>query len=78
MSTCPTCTVPLIVGTPVAGELGLAATAPVSTLVKASPLPLSSVKEIRTLMALPSSVSASVYVALVAPEISASLLASHW
>ena len=55
-----------------------AATESVAALVSSSLLPASSVKESLTLMVLPSSESTSVYVELVAPSISASLLVSHW
>ena len=54
----PTWAVPLMVGAPVAGVLGVggaAATALVTALVSSSSLPASSVKETLTLMALPSS-----------------------
>ena len=52
--------VPLMVGAPVAGELGLVATAPVAALVNVSSLPASSVKLTCTLMASPSSAVAKV------------------
>ena len=77
VSVCPTCAVPLIAGAPVAALLGLAAAAAVGVLVRVSWCPLSSVKDTRTLIVLPSSASTSVYVALVPPEMSESL-ESHW
>ena len=48
VSVSPTCTVPLMVGRPVAGLLGLAATVAVAPLVSVSALFLSSVKDTRT------------------------------
>ena len=70
VSVSPTRTVPLMVGAPVAGELGRAATVAVGALSSASPLPASSVKLTRTLMVLPASSSAGVYVEPVAPGMS--------
>ena len=78
VSVSPTWAVPSMVGPPVAVLLGLPATAGVAALVNVSWLPLSSVKETRTLIALPSSESVRVYVELVAPAISVSLFESHW
>ena len=52
-------------------------TGPVGALVSSSSLPAPSVNETRTLIALPSSVLAKVYVEPVAPLMSASP-ASHW
>ena len=60
VSVSPTCAVPLMVGKPVAGVLGRAATAAIAVLVRISSLFLSSVKVTRTLMALPSSESTRV------------------
>ena len=60
VSVSPTCAVPLMVGAPVAGLFGLAATAAVVALVSVSSLPASSVKDTFTLMALPSSLSVRV------------------
>ena len=62
VSVSPTCTVPLIVGAPVAGVLvvGAAATASVAALVSDSSLPASSVKPTRTLITWPASASARV------------------
>ena len=60
VSVSPTCAVPLMMGCPVAGLLGLAFTASVATLVRLSACPLSSVKDTATVMTLPSSVSTSV------------------
>ena len=56
----PTWAVPVMVGAPVAGLLGVGAAASVAALVTVSSLPASSVKLTFTLMALPSSVSVSV------------------
>ena len=59
----PTWAVPVMVGAPVAGVLGgggAAATAPVAALVSSSSLPASSVKDTRTLMALPASAATRV------------------
>jgi hypothetical protein len=55
VSVSPTWAVPLMVGAPVARELGLAATVSVATLVRDSWLSASSLKETRTLMVLPAS-----------------------
>ena len=60
VSVSPTWAVPLMVGWPVAGVLGLAATVSVAALVSVSGLPASSVKDTRTLTVLPSSESISV------------------
>ena len=57
VSVSPTWAVPLIVGAPVTGEFGLAATASVAALVSVSPMPASSVKDTCTLTVLPSSAS---------------------
>ena len=53
----PTCAVPLMVGAPVVGVLGLASTAVVAALVSDSWLSASSVKLTCTLMVLPTSLS---------------------
>ena len=63
-------------GAPVAEWLGRGSTAAVASLVRDSALPRSSVNETVTLMVLPSSLSARVWLELVAPSISASS-ASH-
>ena len=60
VSVSPTWAVPLIVGTPVAALLGLAATDAVAALVSDSALPAPSVKETRTEMASPCSEAVSV------------------
>ena len=72
----PTRAVPLIAGAPVAALL-VGATAAVAALVRVSPKPASSVNVTCTLMALPTSVAARMYVDPVAPEMAASS-ASHW
>ena len=56
----PTWAVPVMVGTPVAEVLGLAATSPVGSLVSVSGLPSASVKLTVNVMALPSSSSVRV------------------
>ena len=56
----PTWAVPLMVGAPVAAELGRAATAAVASLVRDSALPASSVKATLTLMVLPCSLEVRV------------------
>ena len=66
-----------MVGAPVAGRLGRACTAAVAALVSDSGLPASSVNDRRTLMALPSSPSVSVYALEAAPAMAAPS-ASHW
>ena len=62
VSVSPTWAVPLTLGAPVAGVLGVGAadTASVAPLVNVSSLPASSVKLTRTLMVLPSSAAATV------------------
>ena len=62
VSVSPTWIVPLMVGAPVAGLLGVdaAATASVAAVVRVSSLPASSVKDTSTLMALLSSLSVRV------------------
>ena len=60
VSVLSTWAVPLMVGRPVAGVLGLAATAVVAALVSVSSLSASSVKLTRTLMVLPLSAETSV------------------
>ena len=60
VSVSPACAVPEMVGAPVAGEFGRAATAAVAALVNSSLFPASSVKLTRTLIVAPTSESASV------------------
>ena len=60
VSVSPTWAVPSMVGAPVAGELGLAATTPVAALVSVSSWSASSVKLTRTLMLFPTSSSVRV------------------
>ena len=60
VSVSPTWVVPVMVGAPAAGVLGLAATAAVAPLVSDSAFSASSVKDTFTLMALPSSLSVRV------------------
>ena len=60
VSVSPTWAVPVMVGAPAAGVLGLAATAAVAALVSVSSWSASSVKDTRTLMVLPASSSVSV------------------
>ena len=69
--------VPLMVGRPVAGLLAWAATASVASLVSDSWFSASSVKDTFTLMVLPWSASASVWLESVAPSMSVPS-ASHW
>ena len=60
VSVCPTCAVPVIVGAPVAGVFGAAATAAVAALVSVSGLLASSVKLTVTLTVVPWSAATSV------------------
>ena len=53
VSVSPTCTVPLMVGKPVGGLFGRAATAAIAALVRVSRLFASSAKDTLTLMVLP-------------------------
>ncbi len=88
VSVSPTRIVPVMVGSPVAVVLDTITSASgiikggadsLASLVSDSALPASSVKVTRTLMALPSSASVTVYVELVAPSMSASVLvAGSW
>ena len=77
VSVSPTWAVPEMVGAPVAGLLGLAATGPVAALVSDSAKPAPSVKVTVTVMALPCSLPVRVWLPAVAP-LMAVPSADHW